>query len=49
MMNKIFAIFSVLLISTVSLFAADFEFSTGDPDIFKVKPISMQLCEDWNR
>ena len=49
MMNKIFAIFSVLLISTVSLLAADFEFSTGDPDIFKVKPISMQLCEDWNR
>ena len=49
MMNKFFSIFFVFLISTVSLLAADFEFSTGNPDVFKVKPISMQLCEDWTR
>ena len=49
MINKIFTTIFIFLISTVSLFAANFEFSTGDPDIFKVKPISMQLCEDWNR
>ena len=48
-MNKFFAIFSVFLISTVSLFAADFEDGEGNPDIFKVNPISMQICEDWDR
>ena len=48
-MNKLFAIFFVFLISTVSLFAADFEPGSGNPDMFKVKPISMQLCEDWTR
>ena len=49
MMNKFITIFSILLISMVGSLAADFEFSTGNPDMFKVKPISMQLCEDWNR
>tara|TARA_Y100000741_G_scaffold364935_1_gene357840 strand:+ start:4481 stop:5476 length:996 start_codon:yes stop_codon:yes gene_type:complete len=48
-MNKFITIFSILLISTVGSLAANFEFSTGNPDMFKVKPISMQLCEDWNR
>ena len=48
-MKKFITIFFILLISTVGSLAADFEFSTGDPDMFKVKPISMQLCEDWTR
>jgi len=49
MMNKFITIFSIFLVSTVSLFAATFEDGTGNPDIFKVNPIGMQLCEDWDR
>ena len=49
MMNKFITIFSIFLVSTVSLFAADFEDGEGNPDIFKVNPIGMQLCDDWDR
>ena len=49
-MNKFIAILSILFISTLSAFATTSwdNNQTTDPTVFKVKPISMQLCEDFS-
>ena len=47
--NKLFSIFVIIFVFCSSSFGAQFEFDSGDPTIFKVKPVNMQLCEDWDR
>ena len=47
--NKFFYIFCFVIFFTNNSFSAQFEFDQDDPTIFKVKPMNMQLCEDWDR